>query len=106
MWDMSISTFMASAGSKIFVTFKCFFFFHRKEERARNILKTTIEDINCVFVAFCNNLLHNRSKNWHYVQAYKNWLFAWGFAQGAPNDTLFGLLDTLMHYLKVYRGGF
>ena len=80
--------------------------FYRKEEQARNFLKTTIEDINCVFVAFCNDLLHIRSKNWHYVQYYKNWLFARGFAKGAPNDTVSGLLATPMHYLKVYRGGF
>ena len=65
-----------------------------------------MEDINRVFVAFCNNSLHNRGKNWHYVQYYKNWLFARGFAKGAPNDTVSGLLVTLMHCLKVYRGGF
>ena len=74
-----------------------FLSFYRKEEQTRNILKTTIEDINCVFVAFCNNSLHNRSKNW---------LFAQGVAKGAPNDTVSELLDMLMHYLKVYRGGF
>ena len=83
-----------------------FLFFYRKEEQARNVLKTTIEDINCVFLAFCNNSLRNCGKNWHYVQAYENWLFARGFAKGAPNDTVSGLLDTLMHYLKVYRGVF
>ena len=33
MWDMFISTFMASAGSKISVTFKCFYFFIGKRNK-------------------------------------------------------------------------
>ena len=70
------------------------------------ILKTTIEDINCIFVAFCNNLLHNRGKNGHYNRLIKSGHLLGGFAKEAPNDTVSGLLDTLMHYLKVYRGGF
>ena len=50
MWNMAISTFMASK----FCTIEEFLFLFGKKEQTQNFLKTTLEDINFDFRSFCS----------------------------------------------------
>ena len=105
MWNLSISTYMASNDCRIYVN-ELFIFICRKPELALNRFKTTLQDITFIFSAFDNDLLRNHEENRHFNQAYKNQFIGQPFAKRAPIDTVSGLLDTLSYLSKIYRGGF
>ena len=62
MWNMSISTFMASA-SVNFRDFEVFLFLFGRTKQAQIFLETTLEDINFHLRAFCDNSLYNCGAN-------------------------------------------
>ena len=62
MWNMSISTFMASASAN-FRDFEAFLFLFGKTKQAQIFLETTLEDINFHLRAFCYNSLYNCGEN-------------------------------------------